>query len=85
MAETIIGTDAIKNVYGGDESLRTSRKPEIMADAAHANLTAGNRALTGQTLLDDDVLSSKGITDFSAHSYDEGGSDDDLELDLYVD
>lgn len=85
---TIIGTDAVKNMYGGHESLRKSRKPEIMADAAYEILTSDSRSLTGQTLLDEDVLRGKGVTDFSAYSFVEGDAADadaDLELDIYVD
>lgn len=34
-----IGTAVIQNLLGGDEVMRRSRKPEIMADAAYTILT----------------------------------------------
>jgi citronellol/citronellal dehydrogenase len=73
---TIIGTAAIefgsglKGTDDGATRLRHARKPEIMADAAHAILTTPSRALTGQFLLDDDVLAREGVMDFSAYQID---------------
>ncbi|MFC3172715.1 SDR family oxidoreductase [Novosphingobium bradum] len=73
---TIIGTAAIefgsglKGTDDGARRLRHARRPEIMADAAHAILTSPSRELTGQFLLDDDVLARAGVTDFSAYQID---------------
>src|SRR5258708_39962440 len=39
------------------------RKPEIMADAAHAILTRDSRATTGNFFIDDEVLAAAGVTD----------------------
>src|ERR1700734_1705381 len=50
---TIIATAAIRNLLGGDDRLRQARKPDIMADAAHAVFTMPARSLTGQFLIDD--------------------------------
>ena len=47
---TVIATAAVQNLLGGDEAMRGSRKPEIMADAAHAILTKPSREFTGQLL-----------------------------------
>ena len=47
---TVIATAAVQNLLGGDETIRGSRKPEIMADAAHAILTRPSREHTGQLL-----------------------------------
>lgn len=80
---TIIGTDAVKNLYGGEDSVRKSRTPQIMADAAYEVLTSPSRKLSGQTLLDEEVLRSRGVTDFSRYSL--AGDDSELELDIYVD
>ncbi len=44
------------------------RKPEIMADAAHAVLTQDSRAATGRFLLDEDVLREAGVTDFDRYA-----------------
>jgi citronellol/citronellal dehydrogenase len=82
--QTIIGTDAVKNLYGGEESVAKSRKPEIMADAAHQILTSVSRECTGNTFLDEDVLRQAGVEDFSSYLW-PGGDEANLELDIYVD
>lgn len=78
---TAIDTAAVRNVVGaGLES--HSRKPEIMADAAHAMLTQPSREYTGRFEIDDDVLEAAGVTDFSV--YLNGGREEDLALDFWV-
>ena len=52
----------------GDEGVKTSRKVEIMADAAYAVLSKSSKECTGQFLIDDVVLSKEGITDFTPYS-----------------
>jgi citronellol/citronellal dehydrogenase len=52
---TVIATAAVENLLGGDAVMRGARKPEIMADAAHAILTRPSRELTGRFLIDDSV------------------------------
>jgi citronellol/citronellal dehydrogenase len=44
------------------------RKPEIMADAAHAMLIRDSRAATGRFLLDEEVLREAGTTDFDRYA-----------------
>ncbi len=67
---TAIATAAVKNLLGGDEMIRRSRKPEIMADAAHVILTKPSREFTGNFCVDDDVLESTGVTDLGAYAVD---------------
>ena len=69
---TVIATAAVQNLLGGDATVRRSRKPEIMGDAAHVILTRPAREVTGQFLIDDDVLRSAGVTDLSAYQYEAG-------------
>ena len=45
-----------------------SRKPEIMADAAHAIFEQDSKAYTGKFLIDDEVLAAAGITDLESYS-----------------
>ncbi len=66
---TTIATSAV-NMLGGDELTRHSRKPEIMADAAHAILTRPSRECTGNFYIDDEVLESMGVTDLSRYAVD---------------
>lgn len=69
---TAIATAAVQNLLGGDEMIRRSRKPEIMADAAHAILTRPAGSTSGNFFIDDEVLESEGITDLSAYAVDPG-------------
>jgi citronellol/citronellal dehydrogenase len=64
---TVIATAAVQNLLGGDETVRGSRSPEIMADAAHAILTRPSRATTGNFFIDDEVLKSEGVTDLAKY------------------
>jgi len=65
--KTMIATAAVQNLLGGEASIRGSRKPEIMADAAHAILTKPSRDFTGQFFIDEEVLRAEGVTDFSKY------------------
>ena len=78
---TAIDTAAVRNVVGAD-LVTHSRKPQIMADAAYEIITSDSRELTGQFLIDDDVLEDAGVTDFSV--YLNGGREEDLALDFWV-
>ncbi len=64
---TVIATSAVQNLLGGDETMRGSRTPEIMADAAYAILTKPSREFTGNFCIDDEVLQQSGVTDFSKY------------------
>lgn len=79
---TTIDTAAIRNVVGSELAFR-SRTPEIMADAAHAILTAPSNAASGQFYIDDEVLAENSVTDFSQYRLAE--REEDLQLDFWVD
>ena len=67
---TTIATAAIQFRVGGDEGMRRSRTPEIMADAAHAIFTKPARAFTGNFLIDDSFLYGEGERDFDKYRVD---------------
>lgn len=77
---TLIATAAIK-VNFPQAMYEASRKPDIVADAAHAILTTSSRELTGQFLIDEDFLKSRGMTDFSEYALHAGAR---LLPDLYL-
>jgi citronellol/citronellal dehydrogenase len=79
---TAIDTEAIRLIAGETARART-RSVEIMADAAHIILTRPSRELTGQFLIDDEVLRDAGVTDFSRYQR-EGVPDDELMRDFFV-
>jgi citronellol/citronellal dehydrogenase len=64
---TVIATAAVQNLLGGDDTVRGSRTPEIMADAAHAIVTRPSRECTGNFFIDDEVLAAEGVTDLSKY------------------
>jgi citronellol/citronellal dehydrogenase len=67
---TVIATAAVRNLLGGDATVRGSRQPEIMADAAHVVLTRSSRECTGNFFIDEDLLRSTGVTDFTKYAVD---------------
>jgi len=78
---TTIATAAVEFALGGPAMMRRSRKPEIVADAAHVILTRPARECTGRFLIDDSVLFEAGVRDFSAYSVEPGGA---LLADLFI-
>ena len=67
-AKTAIATAAIQNLLGGEEAMGCCRRPQIMADAAHAILTSTSRENTGNFYVDENVLRQHGVTDFAAYA-----------------
>ncbi len=67
---TAIATAAIANIVGGEAMMRASRKPDIVADAAHVILTQPARAFTGHFCIDDSLLAAHGVTDFDQYRVD---------------
>ena len=65
---TVIATAALAMIPGAREQLDRTRKPEIMADAAHAILVRDARTTTGRFFLDEEALREAGITDFTAYA-----------------
>jgi citronellol/citronellal dehydrogenase len=78
---TVIATAAVA-MLGGAIALKNCRKPEIVADAAHAILVRDGRSCTGNFFIDEDILSEEGVTDFSPYAYEPGAP---LFPDLFLD
>ena len=79
---TLVATDAIGNLPGGDQMVAVSRKPDIVADAAYEVLTTDGQALNGQTVIDEDLLRARGVADFAPYSM--TGKDEGLAPDLFL-
>ncbi|MBS2013844.1 MAG: NAD(P)-dependent oxidoreductase [Deltaproteobacteria bacterium] len=82
--KTVINTAAVQNLLGGDATVRGSRKPDIMADAAYAILTRKSSEFTGQFCIDEELLRSTGVSDFSRYAMTPGMKDEDLYPDYFV-
>ena len=65
---TLIATEALNMIPGVNAA--NGRKPEIMADAAHAVLTRTAAGFSGNFLIDDEVLAEAGVTDLSGYAVD---------------
>jgi len=79
---TTIATAAIRNLLGGDQVVRMSRKPDILADAAHLVFSQPVRTFTGNFLIDDTFLHEVGgVTDFDRYRVDRSA---DLAPDFFV-
>lgn len=78
---TTIDTAAVRNLLGGENLAKMSRKPEIMADAAFHILKTTGLQYTGNTFIDDEVLAKEGITDLEKYAVTPSGK---LYPDLFV-
>jgi citronellol/citronellal dehydrogenase len=81
---TVIATAAVQNLLGGDATMKGSRKPDIMADAAYAVLTRKSTDFTGNFCVDETLLREAGITDFSAYAMTPGMKDSELLPDYFL-
>ncbi len=67
---TVIATAAIAMIPGVDA--KDCRRPEILADAAHAILCRDARGHSGNFYIDDEVLAEEGVTDLSKYAQEPG-------------
>jgi citronellol/citronellal dehydrogenase len=63
---TTIATAAVEMFF--PQALASSRKPEIMADAAYWILTRDSRSASGHFYIDDEVLRGAGVTDLERYA-----------------
>jgi citronellol/citronellal dehydrogenase len=78
---TVIATAALNLIPMADPKL--GRKPEIMADAAHAILSRDARNCTGNFFIDDEVLKEAGVQDLDQYAVAPGNRN--LLPDFFVD
>ena len=65
---SVIATAAIAMIPGAAAQTDRMRRPEVMADAAHAILSRDARTTTGRFFIDDEVLAEAGVTDFERYA-----------------
>ncbi len=78
---TTIATAAVKNLLGGQMLIDRSRTTDIIADAAYYILRKPSVECTGNTFIDEEVLTAEGITDFEKYSVVPGAK---LQVDLFL-
>lgn len=76
---TTIATSAIEVYF--PQVLAASRKPEIVADAAYEILTTEGLALTGQFIIDEEILRERGVNNLESYSMTPGA---DLQTDFFL-
>ena len=82
--KTVIATAAVSNLLGGDAVARQGRKPEVMADAAHALLTRPSTEYTGHFAIDEEILREAGVSDFGPYAVTPGMKDSELIPDFFI-
>lgn len=78
--QTMIATAAI-NMVLGEEGMKQSRTPEIVADAAYEILITTGCKLTGLAIIDEEILHARKHSDFDKYAYAPGHK---LMTDFYV-
>jgi len=81
---TAIATAAVKNHLGGDAMMNISRTVDIMADSAYVILNKNSKECTGNFFIDDEVMSSVGVTDLKQYQVNPDLSIDQLAPDFFV-
>ena len=79
--KTTIDTAAVKNLLGGDALAQMSRKPEIIADAAHYIFSQPAEDCTGNFFIDEQVMAMAGVTDLTKYAV---NPDKKLYTDLFL-
>lgn len=82
--KTTIATSAVRNLLGGAAVVACSRKPEIVADAAHAILRRDSRRCTGHFFIDEAVRRDEGVTDFKPYQVDPSKPESELMPDFFL-
>ncbi|MEE2644141.1 MAG: NAD(P)-dependent oxidoreductase [Myxococcota bacterium] len=82
--KTAIATSAVSHILGGEAALSRCRRPEIMADAAHWILRQSSESLSGQLLIDEEVLSQAGVSDMSHYRVDPACAEEELLPDFFL-
>ena len=65
---TVIATAAVAMIPGAAERVDMMRRPDILADAAHAILTRDGRSTSGRFFIDEEALAEVGRTDFERYA-----------------
>ena len=79
--KTTIDTAAVKNLLGGEALAQMSRKPEIIADAAHYIFSQPAEDCTGNFFIDEQVMAMAGVTDLTKYAV---NPDKKLYTDLFL-
>jgi len=82
--KTIIATAAIEFAVGNAQMMQLGRKATIMADAAAAILQKDAKTVSGNFYIDEDVLRSEGVTDFTEYRVNPNTPENQLLPDFFI-
>ncbi|RLU01631.1 SDR family oxidoreductase [Ketobacter sp.] len=82
---TAIATAAVQNHLGGDITIKLSRLPTIMADAAYEIFKRPSGDCSGNFFIDDEVLAEAGVTDLRQYQVDQSLEANQLIPDFFID
>ncbi|MAR91344.1 MAG: short chain dehydrogenase [Pseudomonadales bacterium] len=82
---TAIATAAVQNHLGGDATIKLSRLPGIMADAAYEIFKRPSAQCSGHFFIDDEVLGEAGVTDLQQYQVDPSLAPEQLIPDFFLD
>jgi len=80
----MVASAAVKNLLGGEDSIKKSRVPDILGDAAHVILTSDSKKTTDGCFVDDEVIASVYGPDLSKYRINKEGREIDLFADFLV-
>lgn len=82
--KTIIATAAIEFAVGNAEMMNFARKPSILADASLSVLLEDAREFSGNYLVDEDYLRSKGVENFESYRVNPAIPEEKLIPDFFI-
>ena len=82
---TAIATAAVQNHLGGDATIKLSRLPTIMADAAYEIFKRPSAECSGNFFIDDEVMAEAGVTDLRHYQVDTSLEINQLIPDFFID
>ena len=82
---TAIATAAVQNHLGGDSTIKLSRLPTIMADAAYEIFKRPSAECSGNFFIDDEVMAQAGVTDLRHYQVDPSLEVNQLIPDFFID
>ena len=82
---TAIATAAVQNHLGGNATVKLSRLPTIMADAAYEIFKRSSAECSGNFFIDDEVMAEAGVTDLRHYQVDTSLEINQLIPDFFID
>jgi citronellol/citronellal dehydrogenase len=73
----------VKNLLGGDTTMKMSRSTEIMANAAYYIFTSDSKSNTGNNFIDDEIVGTNEGPDMTKYKISSDVKDHELIIDFF--